>query len=329
VVFSRLQAKDLGVSDVRLASLVRRGYLVKVRRGVYARAVAERSSQRYVQASTAALTQRGPGHVLSHLSAAALWGLPMPLRPPETVHLTTTVGAPRSRRVPGLEVHHADSSETDVVETAGVPMTTVARTVADCLRSFWPRVSVPIADAALNRGLTSMDEVVVQLAMQCHWPGRTRSEQSLAIVDGRRESWLESYAFVRFSEWELDLPEPQVSVFDEGGRFVARVDGGWLDDGTVLELDGKSKYELPHDGVVDPESAWRSEKERYDRVGNLGLERVRFGLDDLLHRDGVIRAQIRARRQVGSAARFTGRFERTPASGLTLLSVSERRGAQN
>jgi hypothetical protein len=106
---------------------------------------------------------------------------------------------------------------------------------------------------------------------------------------------------------------------DEHGRFVARVDGGWLEDGTVLELDGKSKYELPRDGVVDPEVTWLLEKQRYDRVGNLGLERVRFGLDDLLHRDATVRAQIRARRRVGSISRFSGRFVTTPSSGLTLL----------
>lgn len=319
VVFTRAQANALGVSDVKLASLVRRGYLVRVRRGVYARAVIEDPRQRYLQASTVARSGRGNGHVLSHLSAAAIWGLPLPLRPPETVHLTTTLGAPRSRRLPGLEIHHADSSETDLAEVHGVPVTTVARTVADCLRVFWPRVSIPIADAALHRGLVTADEVMVQLAMQCHWPGRSRCEQSLPLIDGRRESWLESYAFVRFSEWGLDLPEPQVIVLDEQGLFVARVDGGWLEDGTVVELDGVSKYQLARNGVVDPEGAWQAEKQRYDRVGNLGLERVRFGLDDLLHREATVRGQIRARRRVGSAARFSGRFQCTPASGLTLL----------
>ena len=319
LVFTRAQARALGVSDARLGRLVACGSLVRIRQGVYARAVTSTPRERYVEASTAALRQYDNGHVLSHLSAAALWGLPMPLHPPETVHLTKTVGHLRSRRLAGLELHHADSSETDIVEIAGVPLTTAARTVADCLRWFWPRVSVPIADAALNRGLTSIDEIVVQLSMQCHWPGRTRSELALTLVDGRRESWLESYAFVRFAEWEIPLPEPQVNILDEHGRFVARVDGGWLEDGTVLELDGKSKYALPRDGVVDPQVTWLLEKQRYDRVGNLGLERVRFGLDDLLHRDTTVRAQIRARRRVGSISRFSGRFVTTPSSGLTLL----------
>ncbi len=318
-VFTRAQAQDLGVSDFRLAGLIERGHLVRLRRGVYARAVADRSRERYLRAATAALSEQGSAHALSHLSGAALWELPLPLGPAETAHLTKLSGVARSRRAPGLVVHHADSSVTDVTELAGIPVTTVARTVADCLREFGPRVSVPIADAALHRELASIDDVVVQLAMQCHWSGRRRSDQSLEIVDGRRESWLESYAFVRFVEWGVDLPEPQVGVFDEADDFVARVDAGWLEDGTVLELDGKSKYLMARDGVVDPEVMWAEEKRRYDRVGNLGLERVRFGLTDLLRRESVVRADIRARRRVGSATRFTGRFRLTPASGLTLL----------
>ena len=318
-VFTRAQARNLGLTDVRLAGLVSRGYLLRLRRGVYARTDQGRSRERYLTASTAALFEQRSAHALSHLSAVALWDLPLPLGPADTAHLTKTSGAARSRRVSGLVVHHADSSVTDVTELAGIPVTTAGRTVADCLRTFGPRISVPIADAALHRKLTSIDEIVVQLEMQCHWSGRPLSDQSLDIVDGRRESWLESYAFVRFVEWGVDLPEPQVGVFDGADDFVARVDGGWLEDGTVLELDGKSKYLLPRDGVIDPAGVWREEKRRYDRVGNLGLERVRFGLTDLLHRESAVRADIRARRRVGSAVRFTGRYRLTPSSGLTLL----------
>jgi hypothetical protein len=87
----------------------------------------------------------------------------------------------------------------------------------------------------------------------------------------------------------------------------------------VLELDGKSKYLLPRNGVIDPAAVWHEEKRRYDRVGNLGLERVRFGLTDLLHRESAVRADIQARRRVGSVARFAGRYRLTPSSGLTFL----------
>jgi hypothetical protein len=109
-----------------------------------------------------------------------------------------------------------------------------------------------------------------------------------------------------------------VEVFDESGEFVARTDGAWVEQGTVLELDGKSKYGLPTGGVVDPSAAWELEKARYDRVGNLGLERVRFGLTDLLHHEGRVRSVIRARRGCGSIERFAGHFRIPSPSDLTL-----------
>ena len=41
---------------------------------------------------------------------------------------------------------------------------------------------------------------------------------------------------------------------------MARIDGAWLEQATVLELDGKSKYLLARDGVVDPEASVGEEK---------------------------------------------------------------------
>ena len=131
-------------------------------------------------------------------------------------------------------------------------------------------------------------EVWDEIAVQCHWTGRVlRTDVALPIVDGRRESWLESYAAVLFDEWGIDPPTPQLVVRDSTGAFVARVDAGWEDDATVLELDGRQKYLLPQavsddTPSVDPHAAFTAEKARYDALGNLGLERVRFGLTDLL-----------------------------------------------
>jgi hypothetical protein len=108
-------------------------------------------------------------------------------------------------------------------------------------------------------------------------------------------------------------------VFDDAGAFVARTDGAWVEQATVLELDGKGKYWLPLNGVVDPEAVWEMEKARYDRVGNLGAERVRFGLTDLLRHETRIRSAIQTRRACGSLSRFAGSFRILPASDLTLL----------
>jgi hypothetical protein len=320
--FTRRQAGLAGVSDADLAQLVQSGCLVRVRRGVFARpddVAPEERASRHVDLVRAALDGRRAVYMASHLSAVAVYGLPLPLAPVDTVHLTGLSPQARSKRRPGLWLHHADSYVSDARVQDGLLVSSPARTVADCLRVFSPRVSVPVADAALHREMVTRDELLLEMAMQCHWTGRLRADSAVPLVDGRRETWLESYAFVRLAEWDVPLPQPQVEVFDETGRFVARTDGAWVEDATVLELDGMVKYRLAKAGLVDPDAVFAAEKARYDRIGNLGAERVRFGLDDLLHHEVRVKTAIRSRRQCGSMARFSGSFRVPTASGLLLL----------
>jgi len=320
--FTRRQAIAAGVSDVRLATMVKNGDLIRVRRGVFTRvaeAASEARASQHLDLVRAALDSRREPHMVSHLSAVAVYGLPLPLGGVDTVHLTALSPWARTTRRSGLWVHHANSYDNETCELNGLVLSSLARTVADCLRDFSPRVSVPIADAALHRRLVTRDEVLAEMAMQCHWPGRSRADVAAPLVDGRRESWLESYAFVRFAEWGISLPHPQVEVFDETGHFVARTDGAWIEDATVLELDGMAKYQMPTNGMVDPDAVWEGEKARYDRLGNLGLERVRFGLTDLRRNEVQVRRAVRARRGCGSLTRFSGSFRIRSSSGLTLL----------
>jgi hypothetical protein len=319
--FTRRQALARGLSDFRLGRLIVRDEVHRARRGVFVRAgptAPDQRDVRYRDLSRALLDVYGDGYALSHLSAAAFHDQPLPLGPLDTVHLLDLDVTAKTRRAPGLWVHSADSYQSNLALVDGLIVTSVARTVADCLRTFGPRVSVPIADDALHRRMTTRDQVLVEMAMQCHWPGRTLADEAAPLVDGRRESWLESYAFVRMSEWGLTLPTPQVEVFDDAGELVARTDAAWVEQATVLELDGKGKYLLPVNGVVDPRAVWEMEKSRYDRVGNLGAERVRFGLTDLLRHDARVRSAIQARRACGSLTRFAGSFRILPASDLTL-----------
>ncbi|MDQ2758567.1 MAG: hypothetical protein M3Y71_18755 [Actinomycetota bacterium] len=63
----------------------------------------------------------------------------------------------------------------------------------------------------------------------------------------------------------------------------------------------------------DPGAAFAAENTRYDTIGNLGVERVRFGLDDLLRDRAGVERRVRDRRRLGPAERFTGSFETLPA----------------
>jgi hypothetical protein len=151
--FTRRQAIAAGVSDVRLATLVKNGELIRVRRGVFARdleVAPEARAGRHVDLVRAALDSRRGPHMVSHLSAVAAYALPLPLARVDTVHLSALSPRARTTRRAGL-VHHANSYDNETRELDGLVLSSPARTVADCLRHFGPRVSVPIADAALHR----------------------------------------------------------------------------------------------------------------------------------------------------------------------------------
>ena len=244
------------------------------------------------------------GFAVSHLSAAVAHGLPTPLGAIGPVHLTAIHAVQHSRRASGV-VHHSDSTVADLTEAGGLVVTGVARTVADCLRTLAPRVSVPIADAAERDLGLDVDEIAHQLDTQRRWRGRPRARQWLRIVDGRRESWLESLAAVCFAEAHVEIPVPQVTVLDAWGRFVARVDGGWVEDSTVFEVDGRAKYSI---GGADPARSFFAEKRRHNDLVNVGLSVVRCELGDLLYRLGDLTRTVEDARRRGRASRFTGSF---------------------
>ncbi len=82
----------------------------------------------------AAVKAAGPGAVLSHGDAAALWDLTNP--PSGRVHVSVPSTAGRRRRR-DLVVHRCQSlSAKDVTRRNGIPVTTVARTLRDAKRTM-------------------------------------------------------------------------------------------------------------------------------------------------------------------------------------------------
>jgi very-short-patch-repair endonuclease len=123
-VLSVTQLRELGVERGAVAKAVRAGRLHRVHRGVYAvgHPVLRVEGQRL-----AAVLACGPGAVLSHRSAASHWDLLA------TDRVGIDVTAPRSRQgVPGIRLHTSRSLDAqDTTNHAGIPITTVARTLLD------------------------------------------------------------------------------------------------------------------------------------------------------------------------------------------------------
>jgi len=347
LLFTRDGALAAGLSRHQIAQRVRTRSWRPLRRAVY---IEERryavlsEREQHTTAVIATLMARVDGVVASHLSAAVAYGWVLPLAGAGPVTLTDgNLDAPtRHASLRGREedftVQVASLPSCDVstcsLDIAGtrweVRTTSRARTVADNLRHLPNADGVALADSALRQGRVSYEQIAAVLNRQARWPYAERGRRALPLVDPRRESWLESFSFVRLHQMGLPMPQPQVSLFDAGGRFVGRVDGWLEDEALALESDGRAKYfldEQPLSADVEVaadellEAARRrlmKEKERRDRIVDLGAELVRWGTREIVRSPGAVFARIAAARRRGDIGRFTGRTAYLPAPAWLL-----------
>lgn len=319
-VFTTQTALGAGISHHVLRRLVRHESIVRFQSGVYGRPHAldlgevrwMRIHREHVARSRAAL-QAHPHHALSHTSAAVAFGWPVSLHPDEPVHLTALHVQPRSRRVVGLVLHHSDSIINAVVEAGGLRLLTHSRTVADCLRTMRTANSVAVADGAIRQGETDLAAVRRSLDSMRRWSGRPKANAALPLIDPRRETWLESFSFVTLHGLGIELPTPQVVVYDEWGRFVGRVDGMWIAEGVVAEADGLGKYLLgASDGAgASGEDAARrviAEKGREDDLRGAGLNVVRWSAQEMRCSPELVARRVEAARSNGDIRRFRGQL---------------------
>jgi hypothetical protein len=170
-----------------------------------------------------------------------------------------------------------------VTHVGGLPVTTEARTLVDLLRTVPDRfVAQVLADGARRRGVEGVEAV---LGDSRGWPGIRQARCAWGRSDARVESPLESRTRVWFIDGGLPEPDLQVVLGDESRS--ARVDFLFRAQRTVVESDGRIKYD-------EPAALW-AEKNREDWLRDLGFEVVRATWAD--GRDGgaaLVRRVLRA-----------------------------------
>jgi very-short-patch-repair endonuclease len=125
-VISIVQLRAAGISDEAVRRRVEAGRLHRLHRGVYA---VGHTADSWQKRWTAAVLACGDGAALSHMSAAALWGL---LRPKEgPVDVSVPHRNTRKRR-DEIRLHRSRSLAAPMTTRRhGIPVTTPARTIED------------------------------------------------------------------------------------------------------------------------------------------------------------------------------------------------------
>lgn len=261
-VVSTAQLGAAGLSKDAIYGRVLAGRLHRLRRGVYAVghvALTPRARE------LAAVLGCGPGAVLSHRSAAALWGL---VRSAPRIEVT----AARTRKARSdLVVHRSrrlDSADRATVD--GVPVTSVARTLVDLADVVSERVLADAVHESEVRRLFDLAAVRRVLERVSGRAGERRLQRVLAAYDGGLPP-VRSEAERRFLALcdRHGLPAPASNV-PIGGY---EVDFLWRSAGLAVEVDGVAFHHTRR--------AFQVDRQRDRELAALGIHVVRVTWRDV------------------------------------------------
>jgi very-short-patch-repair endonuclease len=221
-VLSTAELRECGLDDDAILVRRRNGRLHRRFRGVYA--VGDNMLS-LLGCFLAAVKACGPGAVLSHYSAAVLWGLlKWDGRDPE-------VTAPHPRRHKGIRAHRSQHIER--VYRNGIPVTPVARTLIDLSATLPPKQLRRAVNEALNQRLIKPYELVTS---------KHRGAKKLrAILVDAAPTMNDFEDLVLPLVRDAGLPRPLVNQ-----RFLGyRPDFRWPEHKVILETDGAATHDQP------------------------------------------------------------------------------------
>ncbi|SDT32243.1 type IV toxin-antitoxin system AbiEi family antitoxin domain-containing protein [Microterricola viridarii] len=262
--------REAGLNSDRINQCVRQGLLRRVRPSVYVTEAVwatlwPEQRHRLLVRATLLLAERD--WVVSHLSAAAMHGLPTIGEWPSTVHVSDAdaLGGASSRHV----TVHRGAPWAEIVVIGGILVTSLERTLADVAATEPLDRSLAVLDAAFRaarldagevaaargvpwrsaelRAVQDAAEVVVrdrvnaELERVAPRRGYRRAEFAIAFASGLAGSVGESLTRVRFQEHGFEIPELQVT-FERSDGGEADVDFYWRGVRKAGEFDGRFKY---------------------------------------------------------------------------------------
>jgi hypothetical protein len=285
--------RDLQIPGDRTAfyARIRRGEYVAVTRGVYIPAHLWSDmdgTARYMSRVRSIALSHGQPLLFSHLSAAAIWGLPNLSAWPRRVEVLSSA-APGGRSSSTV-FRHTVGIPDEVVKIDGLRVTSLERTVVDLCRTLPHADAVVFADAALRRSthpVVDLPQTLVdRAALLCELDlvpasrGTARARAAITFADAAADRPGESISRVNIHAAGLTRPRLQAPLRGASGR-VWTVDFWWEEFNLIGEFDGKAKYSDPEflRGRT-PQQAVYDEKLREDdlRAAGHGMTRWPWGV---------------------------------------------------
>lgn len=255
---------------------LRSGRLRRIQRGIY---LPRRIEAAPLVLARAALISSGViDAVSSHQTAARVHQIAVP-EDIRVQHVTVT-REQRRRNRPDLHFYTRALGYREVEKRDGVPVTTVARTLADLATSLDRVPAVWALDDALRRRLCAKPDIIAVIERWRGGMGCVSARDRLEEADGKAESILETAGRLVLRDRGVRLPIPQHELWAPDGTLVARLDGAYLREKVALEFDGADPHGLP-------EAVFR-DRWRQNGLPELGWTVLRFTWWDVMRDpDGV------------------------------------------
>ena len=218
-VVSRAQLYEIGFDNPALERRIAAGRLHRLHRGVYAvghTIVPPRG--RWL----AAVLSCGDGAVLSHRSAAALWGI----RPNSTAKVDVTVSHTSGVRSRGAVIVHRSRRPVEALKRDGIPVTTPGRTLLD-LATALPR-------RQLEKAAEMAEALRLDVVVDDGHPGARRLRDASGHDLGHTTRSPLEDEFLELCD-RYEIPRPCVNAIVEGFE----VDFCWPDERLIVETDGR------------------------------------------------------------------------------------------
>ncbi|MFE3191789.1 endonuclease domain-containing protein [Nocardia sp. NPDC059240] len=185
--------------------------------------------------------------VLVGVSAMAMFGSPyVDEGLPAEIALESSRYAPRGVRVVRYRIGEDEWCEVD-----GFRVTTPVRTAYDIARKHSRDVAVPLLDSHCATTGIRPEQVVDFMATRERGRVAAQVRAILALVDPGAESPQESRTRLFLMDRGFPRPQTQIAVYDEHGKFVARVDMGWREWRIGIEYDGAHHWTDPQQRARD------------------------------------------------------------------------------
>jgi very-short-patch-repair endonuclease len=238
-VVALFQLLELGYTMSAIKHRVAKGRLHPVRRGVYAVGRPELTQKGEWMA---AVLSCGPGALLSHVSAAALWGICS--LPDPNIHVS--IGKHGIRCQKGIVLHRRTTLDDDATRRYAIPVTTPVRTLLDIAT----KLPLNLLEAAVNEAdkldHVHPEELRAELELR---PGQPGIRPLRALLDRATFTLTDSELerrFLRIAR-RVGLPKPQTQARVNGFN----VDFYWPELGLVVETDGLRYHRTPSQQTRD------------------------------------------------------------------------------